>query len=118
MEFILILVVLVQVSTVYITDGHRVGPESGSAKFLSTVMPQEYQIFHRSAGLVVEEQKPLNYCSFFNNRAPSPQINLKNCTWYKENSCCLQSEIYSTFSKVSNSYSLVFSFCNRLFKTE
>lgn len=44
--------------------------------------------------------KPLNYCSFFNNRAPSPQVNLKNCTWYKENSCCLQSEIESTFSKV------------------
>lgn len=42
----------------------------------------------------------LNYCSFFNNRAPSPQINLKNCTWYNENSCCLQSEIESTFSKV------------------
>jgi hypothetical protein len=44
--------------------------------------------------------RPLNYCSFFNNRAPSPQINLKNCTWYKENSCCLQREIESTFSKV------------------
>ena len=43
---------------------------------------------------------PLNYCSFFNNRAPSPQINLKNCTWYKDNACCLQSEIESTFSKV------------------
>lgn len=42
----------------------------------------------------------LNYCSFFNNRAPSPQVNLKNCTWYKENSCCLQREIESTFSKV------------------
>lgn len=45
--------------------------------------------------------QPLNYCSFFNNRAPSPQANLKNCTWYKENSCCLQAEIESTFSKVS-----------------
>ena len=22
-----------------------------------------------------------SYCSFFNNRAPSTQINLKNCTW-------------------------------------
>ena len=44
--------------------------------------------------------QPLNYCSFFNNRAPSPQANLKNCTWYKENSCCLQAEIESTFSKV------------------
>jgi hypothetical protein len=41
-----------------------------------------------------------NYCSFFNNRAPSTQINLKNCTWYKENSCCLQREIESTFSQV------------------
>ena len=46
--------------------------------------------------------QPLNYCSFFNNRAPSPQANLKNCTWYKENSCCLQAEIESTFSKVIN----------------
>jgi hypothetical protein len=40
------------------------------------------------------------YCSFFNNRAPSPQINLRNCTWYRENSCCLQSEIEATFNKV------------------
>lgn len=54
--------------------------------FYSTVIPHMH--------------KPLNYCSFFNNRAPSPQVNLKNCTWYKENSCCLQSEIESTFSKV------------------
>ena len=56
--------------------------------FYSTVLP-------------VDSNKPLNYCSFFNNRAPSPQVNLKNCTWYKENSCCLQSEIESTFSKVN-----------------
>ena len=48
------------------------------------------------------KHNPLNYCSFFNNRAPSPQVNLKNCTWYKENSCCLQSEIESTFSKVKS----------------
>lgn len=48
----------------------------------------------------LKEDKSLNYCSFFNNRAPSPQINLKNCTWYKDNSCCLQREIESTFSKV------------------
>jgi hypothetical protein len=54
----------------------------------------------------------INYCSFFNNRAPSPQINLKNCTWYRNDSCCLQSEIESTFSKVnlfySNKYILYF----------
>jgi hypothetical protein len=43
------------------------------------------------------------YCSFFNNRQPTAQINLKNCTWYHENSCCLQSEIESTFSKVKTS---------------
>lgn len=46
------------------------------------------------------KSQTLNYCSFFNNRAPTPQINLKNCTWYQENSCCLQAEIESTFSKV------------------
>jgi len=59
---------------------------NNSMLFYSTVLP--------------DSNKPLNYCSFFNNRAPSPQVNLKNCTWYKENSCCLQSEIESTFSKV------------------
>ncbi|XP_013417008.1 voltage-dependent calcium channel subunit alpha-2/delta-3 [Lingula anatina] len=42
----------------------------------------------------------LQYCSFFNNRAPKPQPDLKNCTWYKENSCCLQREIDATFGKV------------------
>ena len=59
---------------------------NSSMQFYSTVIP--------------DINKPLNYCSFFNNRAPSPQVNLKNCTWYKENSCCLQSEIESTFSRV------------------
>ncbi len=67
---------------------------NSSMQFYSTVIP--------------DINKPLNYCSFFNNRAPSPQINLKNCTWYKENSCCLQSEIESTFSKVIIRFSFVF----------
>ena len=42
----------------------------------------------------------IQYCPFFNNRAPSAQPNLKNCTWYKENSCCNQQEIDETFGKV------------------
>lgn len=54
----------------------------------------------RTTPIITSFVQPLNYCSFFNNRAPSPQVNLKNCTWYKENSCCLQAEIESTFSKV------------------
>lgn len=45
-------------------------------------------------------QQKQQYCSFFNNRAPKPQPTLKNCTWYKENSCCLQREIQATFGKV------------------
>lgn len=40
------------------------------------------------------------YCSFFDNRAPRPQSNLKNCTWFKENSCCMQEEIDATFGRV------------------
>ena len=68
-----------------------------SMKFYSNVLPIDHNLFHQSS---IEESRPLNYCSFFNNRAPSPQINLKNCTWYREDSCCLQSEIESTFSKV------------------
>ncbi|OWF34636.1 uncharacterized protein LOC110444013 [Mizuhopecten yessoensis] len=42
------------------------------------------------------------FCSFFNNRAPEPQPNLKNCTWFKENSCCMQEEIAETFEQVKS----------------
>lgn len=34
-----------------------------------------------------------NYCPYFKNRAPSPQRNLNNCTWYKDDACCLQEEL-------------------------
>ena len=44
--------------------------------------------------------KPLRYCSFFNNRAPKAQPGLRNCTWFKEESCCLQQEIQATFGRV------------------
>lgn len=40
------------------------------------------------------------YCSFFNNRAPKAQPGLKNCTWFKDNSCCMQQEIEATFGRV------------------
>ena len=40
------------------------------------------------------------YCSFFNNRAPEVQGNLKNCTWFKKSSCCRQEEIDATFGRV------------------
>ncbi|XP_076440931.1 uncharacterized protein LOC143280177 [Babylonia areolata] len=46
----------------------------------------------------VETEK--KYCSFFNNRAPEVQRNLKNCTWFKESSCCRQEEIDATFGRV------------------
>ena len=42
----------------------------------------------------------LQYCSFFNNRAPRAQPGLKNCTWFKDNSCCMQQEIAATFGRV------------------
>ncbi|XP_060588609.1 riboflavin-binding protein-like [Ruditapes philippinarum] len=42
----------------------------------------------------------LDFCSFFNNRAPSPQPSLRNCTWFKKNSCCKQEEIEATFGTV------------------
>lgn len=40
------------------------------------------------------------YCPFFLNRAPEVQRNLKNCTWFKESSCCRQEEIDATFGRV------------------
>lgn len=42
-----------------------------------------------------------NYCPYFKNRGPSRQDNLKNCTWYKENSCCVNSELESAFSQLN-----------------
>ncbi|CAF0741193.1 unnamed protein product [Rotaria sordida] len=40
------------------------------------------------------------YCSFFSNRAPSPQPGLTNCTWLRENSCCRDNEVRLIFSQV------------------
>ncbi|WAR10391.1 hypothetical protein MAR_035467, partial [Mya arenaria] len=51
-------------------------------------------------GVSVMEIVPLDFCSFFNNRAPSPQVNLRNCTWFKKSSCCTQEEIDATFGTV------------------
>lgn len=78
-------------------ESHYTTSVPGPKKFTAATTSQ-----NRVTPFISNENQPLNYCSFFNNRAPSPQINLKNCTWYKENSCCLQSEIESTFSKVSD----------------
>lgn len=43
---------------------------------------------------------PQAYCSFFSNRAPSPQPGLTNCTWFKEYSCCRDNEVRLIFSQV------------------
>jgi hypothetical protein len=40
------------------------------------------------------------YCSFFSNRAPSPQPALTNCTWFKKYSCCRDNEVRLIFSQV------------------
>lgn len=40
------------------------------------------------------------YCPYFQNRAPSPQPTLENCTWYKENACCLNEELAIIFSNL------------------
>ena len=88
-------------------ESHKVSESVN--KFYSTVLPieQQHNIFQKPEEIPSKNGNILNYCSFFNNRAPSPQINLKNCTWYKENSCCLQSEITSTFSKVIQFFDLL-----------
>eukprot|EP00057_Strongylocentrotus_purpuratus_P006577 XP_011661051.1 PREDICTED: uncharacterized protein LOC105436788 [Strongylocentrotus purpuratus] len=44
----------------------------------------------------------LQFCTFFNNRAPEVQPDLKNCTWFRENSCCRQIEIDVTFKKMKS----------------
>lgn len=47
-----------------------------------------------------QRNRTKEFCSFFNNRKPSPQPNLLNCTWFNENSCCKQEEIDALFGTV------------------
>lgn len=59
--------------------------------------------FLNVGGLVKSESTlaaKANYCPYFKNRAPEPQPNLKNCTWYKQKACCLQSELDLLFPSV------------------
>ncbi|XP_077980055.1 long-chain fatty acid transport protein 2-like [Glandiceps talaboti] len=49
---------------------------------------------------IVDKTPKLEYCTFFNNRKPTYQPDLKNCTWFSERSCCRQAEIAATFGKV------------------
>ena len=51
--------------------------------------------------VITDVSNPSPYCSFFSNRAPSPQPALTNCTWYKENSCCRDNEVRLIFSQVN-----------------
>ncbi|XP_038064149.1 uncharacterized protein LOC119734691 [Patiria miniata] len=53
-----------------------------------------------STELIVPEDTEKPYCTFFNNRKPEFQPNLKNCTWYQDNCCCRQVEIEVAFGKV------------------
>ena len=42
-----------------------------------------------------------HYCPYFKNRAPSPQSNLENCTWFRDNSCCLNHELNEIFLTIT-----------------
>ncbi|CAF4029184.1 unnamed protein product, partial [Rotaria sordida] len=65
---------------------------------LSSVLTLNNNSFYTSTSLLTSEKAP--YCSFFSNRAPSPQPALTNCTWFKENSCCRDNEVRLIFSQV------------------
>jgi len=53
-----------------------------------------------SWGVLRATGQELQYCPFYNNRGTSPQPFLKNCTWYKDNSCCQQIEIDYAFASL------------------
>ena len=48
-----------------------------------------------------EGEKSVQYCPYFENRGPSKQANLRNCTWYKDNSCCHDEEIAFAFQQLT-----------------
>lgn len=41
------------------------------------------------------------YCPYFQNREPTRQENLKNCTWYQDNACCSDAEVEFAFSQLT-----------------
>lgn len=57
-------------------------------------------IFLRRIGGTGATGADVEYCSFFNNRAPQAQPGLRNCSWFKDYSCCQQQEIEATFGGV------------------
>lgn len=59
-----------------------------------------FSLVYATSDVTVMIKPKLQYCSFFANRSPKIQLNLKNCTWFKENSCCRQEEIDAIFSRV------------------
>ncbi|XP_033121509.1 uncharacterized protein LOC117120587 [Anneissia japonica] len=63
-----------------------------------TLLIGVYTLFITVKYCSCEEEKP--YCTFFNNRAPTEQPNLSNCTWYKDQCCCRNPELISIFKKV------------------
>lgn len=46
-------------------------------------------------------KEALQYCPYFKNRGPSRQDNLRNCSWYKESSCCYDEEIEFAFRQLT-----------------
>lgn len=65
--------------------------------FLLVLIPAFVHCSLASSHGVMKQQ----YCPYFGNRAPIPQSNLRNCTWYKENSCCYDDEISFAFGQLS-----------------
>ncbi|XP_070187943.1 uncharacterized protein [Littorina saxatilis] len=65
-----------------------------------TILPSQADTRSKGDVKTMEVSKEIKYCPFFNNRAPEVQRNLKNCTWFKESSCCRQEEIDATFGRV------------------
>ena len=68
--------------------------------FVTTLAISILSVCVVSQEVIIHQYNELQYCSFFNNRAPKAQPGLRNCTWFKENSCCLQQEIEATFGRV------------------
>jgi hypothetical protein len=58
-------------------------------------------LLHFLAILSTTKSTVNHYCPYFKNRAPSPQNNLENCTWFRENSCCLNHELSEIFSTIT-----------------
>ncbi|OQV24577.1 hypothetical protein BV898_01637 [Hypsibius exemplaris] len=95
-SMVMLLAVVTPPRGVAASGGDAVEYFDGLEETLGSSNPYEHGSSSPLAPLKVNQE----FCPFFENRSPQSQPDLRNCTWYREKSCCRQAELESIFKKV------------------